>query len=180
MPLVKDIVTEDGKSLKVFDDAMSHNWHHNAYLFVKSSMFGLGWGDNPEVSNVYLHSSYSDDDIANYNPLSGICCEDLKSLIGEKKIIKCVVNLTHPTDTYFYHTHKGTTLLIYNNQRWSPDWAGETMFYNRKIDDVICAVMPTPRRAVLFDGEIPHSLRPHSVQAYQHRFTTAIMFDDYQ
>jgi SM-20-related protein len=51
------------------------------------------------------------------------------------------------------------TLLYYPHLHWHPDWAGETLFFNERGDDLLCAVYPKPNRLVRFPGWIPHVAR---------------------
>jgi hypothetical protein len=118
------------------------------------------------------------DDIDEYDLIGGVSCNKLFCEIVSKDISECAINLTFPTDTYFPHVHGGKTVLIYNNLQWRPEWAGETLFYNNDLSKIIYAAMPAPKRVIVFDGIIPHSLRPHSIEAPHHRFTTAMMLDD--
>ena len=178
--LIEEIINEDGLKISVFDEAVSMMWHSDAYDFCKKAKYALGWEDTPDISgskHVYMHSMMSDDDIDKYDAFSGITCPDLKKLVDGKTVSESAINLTFPTDTYFPHVHAGMTMLIYNNLNWSPHWAGETLFYSNDLRKVIYAAIPAPRRVLVFDGVIPHSLRPHSIEAPHHRFTTAVMFD---
>ncbi|XP_071945135.1 uncharacterized protein [Antedon mediterranea] len=56
------------------------------------------------------------------------------------------------------------TFLLYLNHDWSPDYYGETAFFETKYDDsdLITTVLPKYGRAVIFEGIIPHSARPPS------------------
>lgn len=60
------------------------------------------------------------------------------------------------TDTRYPHQY---TVIYYANPVWSPDWAGETVFYNHDRSDIVAAVYPKPGRLVFFDGRIPHVAR---------------------
>lgn len=36
------------------------------------------------------------------------------------------------------------TLLYYPHSRWHPNWAGETLFFDERSNDLLCAVYPKP------------------------------------
>lgn len=48
------------------------------------------------------------------------------------------------------------TAVYYPHERWSPNWGGETMFYNSDETRILGCFYPRPNSAVLFDGRIPH------------------------
>lgn len=58
------------------------------------------------------------------------------------------------------HTDASTpgnlTVVYYPHDRWSPNWGGETIFYNQAEDTIIGCRYPRPNSAVIFDGRIPH------------------------
>jgi hypothetical protein len=64
---------------------------------------------------------------------------------------------THADDTRPGHY----TLLYYPMPEWHPDWGGETVFH-RTNGDIALAVLPKPKRAILFDARIPHEGRAPS------------------
>jgi SM-20-related protein len=48
------------------------------------------------------------------------------------------------------------TFIYYPHERWSPNWGGETLFYNQEETMIEACAMPTPNSAILFDGRQPH------------------------
>ena len=48
------------------------------------------------------------------------------------------------------------TCVIYYEQDWKPEWAGETMFLNESEDDVIKAILPRYGRMTIFPGKMKH------------------------
>ena len=48
------------------------------------------------------------------------------------------------------------TAVYYPHERWSPNWGGETMFYNREESRIVGCFYPRPNSVVVFDGRIPH------------------------
>jgi hypothetical protein len=76
-------------------------------------------------------------------------------------LIRCYINgYTYGTEGYFHADSKRPdehTVILYLNNYWEPDWAGETVFLGGA--DVIKAVLPRPNRAVIFPSRIEHSAR---------------------
>ena len=67
------------------------------------------------------------------------------------------------------------TMIVYFNQKWHPNYGGETIFYDDKLD-IVHAVVPKPGRVVIFDGRIPHSARPPTPYFLWNRYMMAFKF----
>ena len=179
----KEITVDLGKKIYVFDNVFEMEWRRQSFMFIMKSNFGIGWNDQEDPHNaahVYLHSRYSAQDVENYGILKQIKDPKILSLIEGKTLhptIGATINLSTPTDTYFAHPHRNTTLLYYANPSWKEEWAGETLFFNEDVSEVVYTSIYKPGRVIIFDGSIPHSLRPQSKIAPQYRFTTALFFE---
>jgi len=46
--------------------------------------------------------------------------------------------------------------VYYPHERWSPNWGGETIFYNERENRITGCFYPKPNSVVVFDGRIPH------------------------
>jgi hypothetical protein len=91
---------------------------------------------------------------------------------------KVVTNLTTAGDVHYSHSHPGQIVFLYYvNLEWKDGYAGETLFYNNDISEVIGTSNFTPGRCVIFDGDIPHTIRAQSSIAPEHRFTISVMFN---
>lgn len=51
------------------------------------------------------------------------------------------------------------TAIYYPHLEWSPDYAGETVFFDSDRTDIIASAYPRPNRLVVFRGIIPHVAR---------------------
>lgn len=67
----------------------------------------------------------------------------------------------------------GLTVVVFCNEYWPTSWGGELVFYDDAKENIIRAVLPKSRRAVIFDGRIPHAARSPSVKCDQVRMTLA-------
>jgi len=180
----KLIQSERGKSIYVFDDIFEHDWRRRAYSFAIDSKYIIGWSDIPEIKYSeyqYLHCKLNPNDVDNFGIIQEIFKsknEKLKSILKNKNIGQCAFNLSTPSDTYFTHTHAGTTLLYYANPDWNEHWYGETIFYDNGVNEIFFSTKYKPGRLLLFDGAIPHSIRPQSSAAPNYRITFACFFDE--
>jgi SM-20-related protein len=77
-------------------------------------------------------------------------------------LIRCYLNgYTYGTDGYFHADSERPdehTTIVYMNEYWEPDWAGETVFLG-KDGDIVKSVLPRTNRAVIFPADIQHAGR---------------------
>ncbi|XP_065060932.1 uncharacterized protein LOC135688140 [Rhopilema esculentum] len=68
---------------------------------------------------------------------------------------------------------KEWTFLVYLNPNWTQNYYGETAFFERNSDDteIVAEVRPRYGRSVIFQGQIPHSARPPSLNFTGARLT---------
>lgn len=177
MKLIKD----KNKFIHIFDNAISQAEHETFYSYIRSSYFGIGFEDTNAVETAnhkYLQSEYTIQDLEKSGFYSAIQKSKAWNLLENKNISRIAINLGVPSDTNWLHTHKDQIALIYYaNLNWTPEWAGETLFYSEDLKEIIYTSMYVPRRLIIFDGEIPHSIRVQSNLAPHYRFTLAMFID---
>jgi SM-20-related protein len=76
------------------------------------------------------------------------------------KLVRCYANAMCYGMDGTVHTDSGDpgnyTAVYYPHERWSPNWGGETIFYNREENRIMACFYPRPNSVVVFDGRIPH------------------------
>jgi Rps23 Pro-64 3,4-dihydroxylase Tpa1-like proline 4-hydroxylase len=137
----------------------------------------LGWPDLTGSEHTYLHSEYSVDDVHAFGIFKALRDDKVKELLAGAAFYKATVNLSVPGDVHYAHTHKNLTMLYYANPEWRQEWAGETLFFSDDLSEVVFTSVYKPGRIILFDGGIPHTIRPQSRVAPQHRTTVALFFN---
>ena len=96
-------------------------------------------------------------------------------------LLRCYINgHTYGVDGYFHQDSSREdeiTTVLYMNEKWDPNWAGETVFLNpeNKIS-LLRSVLPHPNRMVLFPSIIPHAARGVSRQCTLLRQTFMFKF----
>jgi len=97
----------------------------------------------------------------------------IKSLIGERALLRVYTNgYTYGTDGYlhkddvwipknFGNDALSETIIIYLNDFWDPDWAGETVIFDDNLE-IEKAVLPKYGRMLIFDSNKYHAARPLS------------------
>ena len=178
---MKTITDQLNRKIYIIDNALSQTAHEHLYYFVRSSFFKIGFSDTDALersAHQYLMSSYSMEDLETSGFLKELKKTEIWDIIKDKHISRMSVNLSVPSDTNFAHTHKNCySLLYYINLDWKPEWAGETLFYSDDLKNIEYASVYTPKRLILFDGEIPHSIRVQSNSSPHYRFTLALFIE---
>ena len=169
-----------GKRIKSYYNALPLDFKAGAYKFLKESFYKIGWSDVEHSNYPYLYSMFSSDDLLSF----GFLPQLKKSLVGvnidTKKISRTVVNLSIPGEPHWCHTHRGeTVVLYYANPDWKQEWGGETLFFNEDLERIDYASAYTPGKIVVFDGEIPHTIRAQSTLAPTYRFTLSIFIKEH-
>jgi len=171
---------EDNKFIQVYDDVFNFDYRQELYCFIKSSLFKIGWADSivAEKSYEYLHSIYNDKDIDNIKYFKKLKNTPIMEYTKGLEHKHTVVNLSTLSDANFVHSHpQKLTILYYANLDWQDGWHGETIFYDDFGKEVIFTSPYTPGRIIVFDGRIPHTIRPQSSIAPKFRFTISSFFD---
>lgn len=166
-------------SIQVFDEFFTEdqldvlNNTHNDMTF--------GWKSNRKLDEDHSHwnklivgprSSKNEGEDLQQDPAflsSGLLdiWNDIKIVAGDRKLMRAYFNgYTYGTEGYF-HTdsvrniepnHHYQTILIYCNDEWDINWAGETVFINDDYN-IIYASLPLPNRFIIFNGAIQHAAR---------------------
>jgi SM-20-related protein len=78
-------------------------------------------------------------------------------------LVRCYANGQSYGSDGTLHTDSSSprsfTTLYYPHETWSPNWGGETVFFNPEETDMIASVYPKPNRLIVFPGALPHVAR---------------------
>ena len=161
-------------NLQVLDNKIPFTVRENLLDYCTRSNFSLGWVDRPNI-----HSSWSDNNLSESKILPYIAeCMDETPFFTCRNIESVIVNLIRPSDVHFIHSHPNKQVaLYYCNLNWEDGWYGETMFYDpNDLEKVSYTSLYKPGRIILFDGSIPHAIRPQSISGPKYRITLTIVF----
>lgn len=168
-------------TIEIFDNLVSIEDRTHIYNCCKSSSFVLGWPDQ-DHTEFNSHSNWSGElvqksKISNYLELAFTKSEqwDTNTLTFDK----CIINLIRNQDVHYIHTHPNQVVfLYYANLDWQDGFYGETIFYNETNTDHIKFTSPyIPGRIIIFDGKIPHAIRPQSITGPKYRFSVSIFLN---
>ena len=160
--------------IEIFDNEVPFDDMQNIYEYVINSNFRLGWEDRYDKHVSNIHSAYTKEEAETSLLLKNLrkVSEKSKFKINIDNFDKCIVNLSKCGDYHFNHTHKGLMVLLYYvNLEWKDGYAGETLFYDDSLVNAESVVSFVPGRIVIFDGTIPHTIRPQSTYGPDYRFT---------
>jgi len=167
--------------IETIDNFLEPSDLERVYGIAINSNFCIGWDDSQEVHKrafPCLYSNYSREDIASLNINSYLQNKIKNKYVKEDKIKKCIVNLTKPNDVNFIHTHPDeVSVLLYINPTWHTDWGGETIFYKKDFKDILYTSIYTPNKCIIFDGNIPHTIKAQNILAPSYRFTLTLFFN---
>ena len=76
-----------------------------------------------------------------------------------------------------YWIEENRTVLLYLNPEWNPNYGGETIFYDHRLE-AQRIVSPIPGRVVIFDGRVPHSGRPPTNRYPINRYIISFKYMD--
>ena len=130
------------------------------YSYGVTASYDIGWDDTSTIE----HRQYP----CLYHKLPEVELQPLQQYFDTTPELRgwttnrAVINLVTPSSINFRHNH-------------GKEFYGETIFYGSKGEDDK-VVSYKPNRAVIFSGELPHSIRPASFVAPSYRFTLSIFF----
>jgi SM-20-related protein len=177
---MKEIKDDLNRSIFIIDNASTLAEHNALYGFIRRSLFNIGFEDTAAIErnqHKYLNSSYNHDDFVRSGFKSILEKTPVYDQLRDRSF-RLSINLCTPSDVYFSHTHKNQwSIIYYANLDWKPEWGGETLFYNDDHSEILYASVYTPQRLIIFDGEIPHTIRQQNYLAPHYRFTVAMFID---
>ena len=168
-------------NISVYDDKIPYIERYKFWYFCVKSTYTLGWEDShePEKYQLSAHSIWTVDELQS----SGIYpyiqnAVNKTDWFTKKEIDLVAVNLVRSDDVHYAHIHDDTQVVLYYvNLDWKDGWYGETIFYEPDdINSIAYTSTYTPGRFILFDGSIPHAIRPQSVKAPKFRFSLSCFF----
>jgi len=170
-------------TIEIHDDVFPLSVRLNTFNSALNSSFSLlDWTCTsvPErhSHNLSFFSPWSTEYVESLSILASIRNSPASHILENYELTKSILNLTTPSDVYYTHTHpEEKVLLYYVNLEWKEGWHGETQFYSDNLRDIKYTSPYTPGRLILFDGNIPHTMRPKSIIAPKFRFSLSMFLN---
>ena len=169
-------------NVSVFDDRVPFPIREKLWQFCVKSTFELSWSDTTDTEKYELNvnSRWTKEELETTQvlPYFKNCIEET-DWFTKKNLFRVVLNLVRSNDVHYVHHHKDQQILLYYvNLDWIDGWYGETLFYNPKnLKEILYTSLYQPGRILLFDGYIPHAIRPQSVKGPKFRLSLSLFFD---
>jgi hypothetical protein len=179
----KKIELDSGKVIEIFDNVFPFEFQQRMYFNLKNSPYLIGWDDaeDPELKQYLtnLHTRYSKEQLASFGIFKHMVdVPELRKHLDKYKFNVGVGNLTTCNETHGIHTHiDGKVFLYYVNNHWKMIDHGETLFYTEDRTGIEYAAPYVPGRLVVFDADIPHSIRAQTMAGPKFRFTLSMFFN---
>ena len=166
--------------IEIFHNVLTENHREEIYMYAINADYKIGWGDTSTFEYRQYPCLQSDIKRADWRQLdfiAGIQNEPLANMVKDLQFDKAVINLATPSSIQFPHTHGTSTVITYYiNPDWKKEYYGETIFYDDSMTHCIGTSLYHTNSAVIFDGKIPHSIRPASHIAPSYRFSLSVFF----
>jgi hypothetical protein len=188
-------------SFKVFDDAIKKEHLDALSNYAKKARYSFGWKSNKnkeydqghfnhvvvsikrseveENTDLSITEKFKEAKVV-YDVWKDICINS-----GKRQLVRAYFNLyTAGTEGYIHIDDPEAnqairskdkiqeTILVYLTPNWNPDWAGETIIFDKNLD-VLYATLPKYGRVLHFDGKLKHVGRGISRICNEYRIVIA-------
>jgi SM-20-related protein len=157
--------------IKVIDNAFPEQMLKGVLAEVNRKGFSFGWASNKNKNLYHWNRMFAGRHLENRVDITNELNQDIASIWS--LILYQYINdpNAYPVRAYSNGYTFGTegaihndstietdkTCLIYINEEWNRDWAGETLFFNDY--DIVKAVLPKWNRLVIFPSKMEHAAR---------------------
>lgn len=172
--------------ITIYDDVFDYRDQQSIFRVCNCVPYALGWRDNTFHGDkeVFFHHVILAEEWENPHPRQKVFFDKVKKTLPfvefKGRVISSgsVFNCDTIADSHTLHNHEGEdVILYYANLKWEDGWSGETFFYDKKGENIICTVQYTPNRMVVFDGELLHRFNGPSRIADKFRFSISTFFN---
>lgn len=181
--MIKKINCELEKNIIVIDDAFDHLFRSNIFNLARNLSYSIGWDDNNIAErkkyDQHLYCSISKEIVDNHNIIQKFqAITEVNEAIKDLHVCNVVMNLSVPTNVNYVHSHsEKKVLLYYVNLYWPEGGHGETQYWSENLKDIQYTCPYTPGRLIIFDGSIPHTIRPQSIVGPKFRYTLTVLYN---
>lgn len=163
------------RAIRVIDNLLEPSVHQDIYKFLMEPGWGFGaFSHNSPGAPRYWFKHFAgyfsdgedrdvniiETELASVRPIQNLWRRLKQDQLSGHTLMRCYAN------GYPYGTEGGVhkdsldpthfTAIYYPHSNWSPNFGGETLFFNADGSDVAACIYPKPNRLVIFPGDIPH------------------------
>ncbi len=167
--MIRDNLLREPKRKAVFDFLNGPGWvfgwksskEKDQFSFWHKHFAGTKGTDHPGPKQEKPYDCT--EELKQYPLLSGFWGHLSESVLRGHRLVRCYANGTPYGCDGTLHTDSAAnnsfTSVYYPHDRWSPNWGGETVFFNKEETDIIRSIYPKGNRLVMFPGTVPHVAR---------------------
>lgn len=166
-----DNLLQDDQRKRIYDFLCGPGWkfgwksrsHTDVYSFWHKHFAGAIQPDHPDLDR--REEAYDcAEELQRKAPLLHTFWRGLeKTALKGHTLVRCYANGHTFGSDGTLHTDsassKSFTSVYYPHERWSPNWGGETVFFNQEETDILTSIYPKPNRLLIFSGIVPHVAR---------------------
>lgn len=159
---------------KRFENMFSDDDRKLIYEFLNLPGWETGWKSNVKKDAYsFLHKHFAgyrkrvdgvndcDDELKeNYPLIHNAWIKVRQNCLPGHTLVRCYANgMCYGMDGTVHTdaTSEGNyTAIYYPHERWSPNWGGETILYNKEENRVVACFYPKPNSIVVINGQTPH------------------------
>ena len=165
--------TYSSEKLYVFDGLFNLSEKTHIWNIVRNAFFKIGDDMN---SKRYMKSEFDYREAAATNIIRKLQKTTASKLLYNTAFERCIVTLDSYASIHTLRTVPGYILAqYYVNLEWDDNFGGESSFYNND-DSLMFSSQYVPGRCLVFDGDLPHSFKPFTIEAPQHRFIVTFYY----
>jgi len=182
----------ENNNVSIIDNFYLEEDYKELLFAADNTTYTHGWKSSKKIDpHGHLNKNYVYDvrsgssnlaDVSNNIPeLQKRVWQNIKNIynLDNMILLRCYMNAhTYGIDGYI-HTDSSRddewTIVTYLNEKWDPNWAGETIVLDNN-NDIIKSILPKRNRAIIFPGNMKHAARSVSRLCYDLRRTFMFKF----
>ena len=154
--------------IRVYDEALDPLTMDELRSLIQDQGFKFGWHSNGDVEFGHWNTFFAGKSKKNRIPVDDLLTGVVQKAVAEikkrylppeSKVLRCYSNAYAFGTEGYPHTDSKVdsdmTIVLYMNEEWKPEWAGETVFFDEE-DEIIQAVLPKYNRCVIFPSAMLH------------------------
>jgi SM-20-related protein len=182
-PKLDSSAGKQGLTITRLDNVLREDQRKAIYDFLRESGWKFGWESRPDASYPFWHKHFaghvqSDHPASQRRDEPYDCADELRGNASALHALWDGLNTTVLKGHMLVRCHadgfaygsvgslqtdsaspNSFTTIYHPHDRWSPNWGGETVFFDQEEGDIVASVYPKPNRLVVFPGVIPHVAR---------------------
>lgn len=156
--------------VRIIDEPFEPALAENITSAFERESWQFGWASNSSDTYRFWHRDFDQSDLSKSpgcKPTADAWASLNKEIMKQHRLVRAYANAhTYGGEGYIHVDGKGAdgyfSSVYFCHREWQAGWSGELVFFTQDQSEIEFAVVPKPRRLVVFPGAIPHVVRPPS------------------